>query len=136
MIFTSADGGTVVTLPGAQFAKALPEIEHHQNMQQAEDGTEYVYNRAVNKWYYELEFNLSESQRSALRSFFKTTTQFAASTFKITPDSPLDLGKGAGTQVTDCRLLSSSFPEVPTAPGRYRVSIVVTTKSTGTSNPA
>lgn len=136
MTFQNSSGSVTVTLPGTAFGSVLPNIDHAENLIECADGTEYAYNHAVNRWFFELRLNLSESQRLALRSFILTTVQFGGSVFKLTPDAGIDLGKGAATQLTDVRYRGGSYKETPTAPGRFSVSMVLSTKSTGTSAPA
>ena len=136
MIFaTSTASNGSISLPGALFNTNLPSIEHKQNMGMAEDGTPYVYNRAVNEWFYELQMMLTNAQRTSLRSFLQSSVQFSTSTFTFTPDTGIDIGNGATGSVT-ARYWADTLTEKPTAPGRWQVGLVLHAVSTGTANPS
>lgn len=130
-------GPTVVTINGAQPDANLPAIEAKQTRDVAEDGTAYIYDQTTREWFFELRLRLTNSQRSALRSFFHSTVQYSKTAFSLTPDAGLDLGKGAGVQLTNVRLWQGSYTERPMAgSSRYLVSLVLRTSSTGTGAPA
>lgn len=135
MVFTS--GATVVTVNGAQPDANLPAVEAKQTRDVAEDGTAYVYDQTTREWLFEVRLRLTNSQRSALRSFFHSTVQYSKTAFSLTPDAGLDLGKGAGVQLTNVRLWQSGYTERPIAGGsRWLVSLLLRTNSTGTGAPA
>lgn len=137
MALTFTYSATSVVLNGCEFETSLPAIEFRQTMDEAEDGTVYVYDKTARVWLFELRLKLTNTQRSALRSFFKTTVQGSKLAFSLTPPPSLDLGKGAGTQLTNVRLWQGEYTERPVRGGsRWLVSLILRTNSTGTGSPA
>ena len=135
MLFIS--GATTVTLNGCQPQTNLPNIEARQTRDVAEDGTVYVYDKTTREWFFELKLRVSNSQRSAVRSFFHTVVQYSKTAFSLTPDAGIDLGKGAGVQLTNVRLWQDGYSERPYPGGsRWEISLLLRTSSTGTGAPA
>jgi hypothetical protein len=132
MIFTR--DATTVTLPANLFNNPMPLLEHLSTRSTAQDGTDYVYNQAVNFWYYKIKIRINEAQRAALRAFVKNTLQFDTLTFSFTADAPIDIGRGVGAYVT-VRWWEESYHELPVAPGRWELSFTLRSSSIGTGSP-
>jgi len=118
---TLTKDATIVELPGALFGLEYG-IEHYQHTGESEGGDAKVYDHQVNRYIIKASVRISDSQRADLRSFIRDTIVFAKETFTLTPDSGIDLGAGAGNDVT-VRYWPSSYKEKAYAPGRYEVSL-------------
>ena len=81
---TLVSGAVTVTLPGPQPGAAMREVKH-QGIGLTAGGTRYAYDKGVDRYEVDLEFqSLTTAQKSALQSFFHTTVDGVANTWTYT----------------------------------------------------
>ena len=123
MIFTY--GATVVNLPANRYGLPYPEFDDHTTQSVAWDGQVTPYNGPYTEIFISVRFRLKEAARAALRDFFLNIVQWGVHAFDVTPDSGIDIGNGAGTELEDVYYWGKPYAEIPIANGIFEVSFLL-----------
>lgn len=128
---------TITVGSGIILPATIPNVEHKQVLGEYEDGSPYVYDHAVNVYFYECRVRCTVQQKRDLFSFIKNTIQFSKLAFTVTPEGTVDLGRDAGNALTAVRYWSNNLPVEIQKSGAYFVfSFLLRAYATGTSYPA
>ena len=128
---------TITVGSGIILPATIPDIEHKETRGIFEDGSPYVYDHAVNDYFYECKVRCTETQKNDLFTFIKNTIQFGKLAFTVTPDSGVNFGRGNGNALTAVRYWGGRLPvEIQKSGAYFVISFLLRAYATGTSYPA